>query len=67
MKVCTNCGIEIDTRDVDTMCQTCEDAEGNRKALTAKRRRENRKAMDDAMRSIGMTKVRGAMGGTYWE
>ena len=39
----------------------------------AKRRRSNKRARiarrsrDDAMRSIGMVKVRGALGGTYWE
>ena len=26
-----------------------------------------RKARDHAMRSLGMVKVRGALGGTYWE
>lgn len=29
--------------------------------------RENRKAKDDVMRSLGMVKVRGNLGGTYWE
>lgn len=27
----------------------------------------NRTAKDDAYRSLGLTKVRGALGGTYWE
>lgn len=26
-----------------------------------------RNAKNDAMRSVGMSKVRGALGGTYWE
>lgn len=32
-----------------------------------KKANENRKAKDDAMRSIGMVKVKGNLGGTYWE
>lgn len=27
----------------------------------------SRKEKNDAMRSLGLTKVRGALGGTYWE
>lgn len=27
----------------------------------------NRKAREDAMRSCGLVKVKGALGGTYWE
>lgn len=38
-------------------------AEIRRKALAAARRR----AMTEAMDSIGMTRVRGNLGGTYWE
>ena len=35
----------------------------------AKRKRRNtiRRERDQAMRDIGMVKVRGALGGTYWE
>jgi hypothetical protein len=32
-----------------------------------KRARENRRERDKAMRSIGLVKVHGALGGTYWE
>ena len=31
------------------------------------RAKANRKAKEDAMRSLGLVKVRGALGGTYWE
>jgi len=62
MKVCTNCGREIGTRDGDNLCRECDDAE-DCKALARIRRREK----DALMRSLGLTKVRGAMGGTYWE
>lgn len=51
---------------------TCEECRnGSCKACLAFKRRkrahEARKAKDAAMRSLGLTKVRGAMGGTYWE
>jgi hypothetical protein len=31
------------------------------------KQRERRKARDEAMRSLGLVKVRGALGGVYWE
>jgi len=61
MKVCTKCGDEISTRDGDNECDDCERKARNKKA------RERRRANDAAMRSIGLTKVRGELGGTYWE
>jgi len=56
----------------------CHEAWGRRRALgepyrEADRVARNRRARaarashDDAMRSIGLVKVRGALGGTYWE
>ncbi len=62
MKVCENCGDEIATRDGDNLCRTCEDS-----AAKKKKRAAARKAKDDAMRSCGLVKVRGALGGVYWE
>jgi len=37
------------------------------KKARAARARQNRKAKDDVMRSLGLVKVRGALGGVYWE
>ena len=37
------------------------------KAMRNARARETRKAREDAYRSCGLVKVRGALGGTYWE
>jgi hypothetical protein len=45
----------------DQTCAKCKRFKRNAKA------RENRKARDEAMRSCGLVKVRGALGGTYWE
>lgn len=61
MKVCEKCGDEIFTKDGDNKCNTCE---SNKKRVAAKLRRRQR---DIAMESLGLTKVRGALGGTYWE
>jgi hypothetical protein len=63
MKVCEKCGDEISTRDGDNECDAC--AEG-RKRRNAKAK-ANRRAREAAMRSCGLVKVRGALGGTYWE
>ena len=65
MKVCEVCGEEIDGKDGENLCPVCEDR--NEISKKAVRKSRNRKAMDEAMRSIGMVKVRGALGGTYWE
>jgi alpha-D-ribose 1-methylphosphonate 5-triphosphate synthase subunit PhnG len=67
MKFCENCSEEIGTKDGDNLCATCEQAEGDKKRLTAQRRKLNRKAREDALRSCGLVKVRGTLGGTYWE
>ena len=60
MKVCEKCGDEIATRDGDNRCRQCED--GKKRAAKARRQ-----AHDAAMRACGLVKVRGAMGGTYYE
>jgi hypothetical protein len=60
MKVCQKCGDEIRTLDKVNTCPKC-------KEKTKKARAANRRANDDALRSLGLTKVRGALGGTYWE
>lgn len=66
MKVCEICGEEISTRDGENRCQQCEEAD-SKKEIRKARRRTNRAAREDAMRSLGLVKVRGALGGTYWE
>ena len=44
----------------------CDPIEQKKQARLAKRR-EARKARDEAYRDCGLVKVRGALGGTYWE
>ena len=62
MKVCEVCGIEISGRDGENRCAECEG-----KARKSARARANRKARESALESCGLVKVRGALGGTYWE
>jgi hypothetical protein len=67
MKMCENCSAEIGTRDGDSLCEVCDRAEGDKNLLAKQRRKINRKAREDALKSCGLVKVRGALGGTYWE
>lgn len=65
MKFCELCGDEIGSRDGENRCRECDENE----ATKAKRARRNaqRRAREDVLSSLGLVKVRGAMGGTYWE
>lgn len=62
MKVCGKCGEECSGGDGDNICTRCK-----RKPIASAERKARKKAMDDAMRSCGLVKVRGACGGIYWE
>jgi hypothetical protein len=61
MKVCNRCGVEIDTRDGDNMCDNCTNRPTKHRT---KRIREEREMF---MQALGLTKAKGALGGTYWE
>ena len=68
MKVCETCGSDIDgARDAETECRGCEDAGTAKRAKARAKARAARKAREDMLRSCGLVKVRGALGGTYWE
>lgn len=62
MKFCEMCGDEIATKDGENRCADCDG-----KARASAKRKAQRKAREDVMRSLGLVKVRGAMGGVYWE
>jgi len=65
MKFCSRCGDEIATKDGDNLCATCEeDAANGKRSAKARLRRKER---EQALRDLGLVKVRGALGGTYWE
>lgn len=62
MKFCERCGNEISTKDGENMCEDCE----NGKRMNEKRKAA-RRAREAALRSCGLVKVRGALGGVHWE
>lgn len=71
MKVCETCGEEIATIDSENQCLVCEEGQeatpGSRLAKTRAKAKVLRQERDKVMKSIGLVKVRGALGGTYWE
>jgi len=64
MKVCERCGDEISTRDGVNYCHQCENDIDNDKK---NKHKEARKAKEEMLKSLGLVKVCGALGGTYWE
>lgn len=63
MKVCSRCGEEIDTKDGEN---TCPDG-CKRKKGQFKKTKLSRKVRESILSDLGLVKVKGAMGGTYWE
>lgn len=71
MKFCEVCEEEIATKDGNNRCGRCEyidsiRSENKRRKQNAKAR-ANRKAREEVLRDLGLVKVKGALGGTYWE
>lgn len=64
MKACVKCGQEAYTREGDNTCSNCKKASTPEQKQKRKRDRQER---EDTLRSLGLIKVRGAMGGVYWE
>jgi hypothetical protein len=60
MKVCSKCGREIATKDGENTCPNGCKRVRKGTGLTAKQRHE-------IMRDLGLVRVRGAMGGVYYE
>lgn len=65
MKACEKCGEEIWTYDGDGLCNACDKAAANGK--TRKGARAQKRMMESVMQDCGLVKVKGALGGTYWE
>ena len=61
MKVCEICSDEIGTREGDNKCKECKRKGNNKK------RREAAQARHAVLVSCGLTRVRGALGGIYYE
>lgn len=65
MKVCAECAVEISTPDGDNLCREChEDAPISQKR---KARKDRKRAIEDTLIGLGLVRVKGALGGTYWE
>lgn len=62
MKVCERCGAIIEGRDGENRCVAC-DGKVRASAKSNRARRE----VDAVMRDLGLVRVRGALGGTYYE
>jgi hypothetical protein len=63
MKVCEVCGLEFGGLDGDNVCSDCRAKSAAKRAKAKQRRR----GIEAAYESCGLVKVRGALGGTYWE
>ncbi len=62
MKFCEVCGKEISTRDGKNRCPSCENrSKRNKRAI------EQRRAKHEALTSLGLIRVRGKLGGIYYE
>jgi len=64
MKVCARCGIQIPPIISENTCVRCNE---HVKELKRKAINRARKAREQALRDVGMKKVRGTLGGIYWE
>ena len=66
MKVCRVCGDQVATKDGDNHCRDCEQAlESHTRRIN--RRVARRREREQVLRDLGLVKVKGALGGTYWE
>lgn len=64
MKVCNRCGVEIDTKDGENTCPGgCQRKKDGKYRPTKLTKKERHAIMSD----LGLVRVRGAMGGTYYE
>ena len=67
MKVCENCGSENVGQDGENLCKKCDACNGDRKQLANRRQSTKRRKRDQVLRDCGLVRVRGALGGVYWE
>lgn len=65
MKVCQYCRDEIHGGDGDNSCKACRTA--RTESERRRRARAQAKERDAIMKDLGLTKVKGAMGGIYYE
>lgn len=64
MKFCEDCSEEIGTKDGENLCERCERLLDHKRKLARRRSREERESV---LHDCGLVKVRGSLGGIYWE
>lgn len=64
MKVCAKCGEEIYTKDGENVCDACEE---DIQTSNKKSKKLSRKAKHQLLTDLGLVRVRGALGGVYYE
>jgi len=70
MKVCRDCGIEIETNTTENQCLMCctIDNIDMKRTLRAIRNEQHRKsAAQNVAESLGLVRDRGSLGGVYYE
>jgi hypothetical protein len=66
--VCNKCDIEIDELDGDNYCPDCENSDTPPPPLKKKKTKTlSRADREEVYRDLGLVKVRGKLGGTYFE
>lgn len=65
IKTCDTCGTQIGAGEDRELCLWCSRLNPSKSAK--ERRRRNKSIRESVLRDLGMVKVRGALGGTYWE
>ena len=66
MKFCSICGEQIGTKDGENKCEACDLAEDGSKSQKL-RRNAARREREQVLRDCGLVKVKGQLGGVYWE
>ena len=64
---CKCCGEVVTIFDDERRKQFCDACSKERAAKSKKRAATHRQMKDQVMRDCGLVKVRGALGGIYWE
>lgn len=67
MDRCPDCNTVNDHWRGSVLCLARQEEADRKRQERNKRQRENRKARHDALTGLGLKRVKGALGGTYYE
>lgn len=65
--MCNKCGVEIDGLDGDNYCPDCENGNTSLPSKKKKTKTLTQADREEILRDLGLVKVKGALGGTYFE